>query len=637
MEEPAHRGCSRDSSRARSLRVVPRPDPKYTDLATHIRPEWISVYEMVAISIYTRHPANGEELNMTIMAGVCSRSNEQIPFHLRDQIKNHLSRYEEDKPIEVSNERVWIAKVDIGAFGSPGVYVDPNGGFSLLTGEPLIGDSARERDLDLKTLHNDWIRGDWGSTKRTRGAFCLASYSPDNQELRLITDRLGLRGFYYIVCDGFVVFATAFRILQALTGIRKTVDLAAVAETGTFGMPLANRTILVEVKRLSAAETVVIDPKYVRRFCYWSWDSIKPSSTTGLVERLHEIFMTAISIRRKHDQTTFSFLSGGLDTRSIVGGLCRQGVTVRTVNLSRPQTQDRVLGRQFAEAMGVHHIECEPCLGGFGWQSVASGVAALRRSIKCADARPPERPLLIWNGEGGSVGFGHVHLTQAIIDLARRGDHATLAEEFRSYNYWSPHHWHILRRGWSEYLHAEVDQRFRDEMCRPKPSDPGRVPYFFLLFNDQQRKLDALQENADLIRAEMLTPFFDIEFLSEVAAANIDLFIGHKLYVEWLALLPSPVHATPWQAYPGHVPSLVPVPAGVEYQWDRPTHLTIDDRRFALRMLSKTFRPSIVPGWLIRREVALAAASVTLTGVSNYRYLLEYIDVFATAWLNNHP
>ena len=33
----------------------------------------------------------------------------------------------------------------------------------------------------------------------------------------------------------------------------------------------------------------------------------------------------------------------------------------------------------------------------------------------------PERPGLIWNGEGGSCGFGHIHMTQAIIDLAREG------------------------------------------------------------------------------------------------------------------------------------------------------------------------------------------------------------------------
>jgi asparagine synthase (glutamine-hydrolysing) len=572
---------------------------------------------------------------MTIMAGIYSRSNEQPSLHICRELKRLLSRYEQDTAVEFGNDRVWMAKVDIGAFGSPASYIDADGGFSLLTGEPLIDGGVHYRDSDLERLHTDLSKGDWSSTKRTRGAFCVASYSPKNHEVRLITDRLGLRGFYYMVCDQFVLFATAFRIIAALTSVRKTVDLGAVAEVATFGMPLGDRTIFFEVKRLLAADAVVIDLNYVRRFCYWSWDSIKPSSSPGLVEHLHEIFMTAISMRLKHDRTALSFLSGGLDSRCIVAGLVRQGITVHTINLGPPKTQDRVLGRQFAEALGLHHLECEPWAGPW-WKSVASGVTTLRRSIKSAPA-PPERPGLIWNGEGGSVGFGQCHLTQAIIDLARCKDHAALAKEFRSYNDWSVPWWRLLRRGWSEYLCAQVEQRFRDEMWRPTPADPGRVPYFFLLFNDQRRKLDALQENADLIRAEMLTPFFDIEFLSAVAAANIDLFTGHKLYVEWLLLFQSPVHAIPWQAYPGHVPCPVPVPAGLEYQWDRATWLTADDRRFALRMLGKAFCPSVMPGWLIRREVAIAAAALTLAGISNYRYLLECFDAFATSWVNNQP
>ena len=230
-----------------------------------------------------------------------------------------------------------------------------------------------------------------------------------------------------------------------------------------------------------------------------------------------------------------------------------------------------------------------------------------------------------------------VHLTQAIVELARNGDRATLRKEFSSYNSWSTGWRRILRRGWSEELCAQVDQRFRSEMCRAAPEDPGRVPYFFLLFNDQRRKLDDLQANADLIRAEMLTPFFDIEFLTEIAAANIDLFIGHKLYVDWLHLFQPEVYKVPWQAYPGHVPCPVPAPADLEYQWGRPTWATPYARKLSRRMFGKAFRSSMVPGWLIRRNIVAAAATVTLLGFSNYDYLLDCADAFATTWDNFRP
>jgi asparagine synthase (glutamine-hydrolysing) len=565
---------------------------------------------------------------MTIMAGIYSRSGEKPSPRICGELRRLLSRHEGDRAVELGNDRVWMAKIDIGAFGSAGIYVDGEGGFSLLTGEPLVGDSTSDRYSDLKALHREWLSEDWGSTSRTRGAFCAACYSPRKQQLRLITDRLGLRGLHYVVYDQFVLFATAFRIIEALISVDHVLDVGGVAELATFGMPLGDRTTLLGVKRLMPAEAVIIDPRYARQYFYWSWDSIAPSDNEAVVERLHDTFMTAISLRLKGDRSTFAFLSGGLDSRSIVAGLTQQGVTVRTANISRPQTQDRALGRRFADTLGIEHIECGPVEGPW-WKSIASAVTLLGQSVSGSGA--PERPRLVWNGEGGSCGFGHIHLTEPIVDLARTGDRTTFVREFCSYNTWSTSWQRILRRPWSDLLCAEVERRLRDEMSRTAPRDPGRVPYFFLLFNDQRRKLDALHDNADLIRAEMLTPFYDIEFLSGIVASDFDLFIGHKLYVKWLHLFRSEVCTVPWQAYPGHVPCPVPVPADLEYQWASDNPITADDRKFLRAMIAKSFHPKM-PGWLIRREVMLAAAALTLLGIRDYRYLLLLADIFATAW-----
>ena len=58
---------------------------------------------------------------MTIMAGVYSRSNEKPCPRICSELKNLLSRHKRDKAVELGNDRVWIAKVDIGAFGSAGL------------------------------------------------------------------------------------------------------------------------------------------------------------------------------------------------------------------------------------------------------------------------------------------------------------------------------------------------------------------------------------------------------------------------------------------------------------------------------------------------------------------------------------
>jgi hypothetical protein len=130
------------------------------------------------------------------------------------------------------------------------------------------------------------------------------------------------------------------------------------------------------------------------------------------------------------------------------------------------------------------------------------------------------------------------------------------------------------------------------------------------------------------IRAEMLMPFFDMEFIGLIAAAEIDLFIGHKMYVDWMRLFQPPVYATPWQAYPGHVPCPLPMPPGLDYQWTREDRVPPGTRRLARRVLRRCVRPLAFPGWLLRRDIVLAAAILTLLGLRNYGYLLEAAERF---------
>ena len=60
------------------------------------------------------------------------------------------------KSVSFRDHRSYLAKVDIGAFGESGYFVDSAGAFSLLTGEPLLANHDGElpnRQQDLKTIH----------------------------------------------------------------------------------------------------------------------------------------------------------------------------------------------------------------------------------------------------------------------------------------------------------------------------------------------------------------------------------------------------------------------------------------------------------------------------------------------------
>ena len=394
---------------------------------------------------------------MTIMAGVFSRSHtQQPPTALCDQIRSLLSRHPTDKVHEFIDDCIWMAKIDIEAFGVAGYHRDPDGSISMLTGDPLLDDGGLiNRYASLETLHRRLIANDYRrTTARTRGSFCMACYAP-NKQLILITDRLGLRSMYVAVYDNIVIFATAFRIFKALRGIQKSPDLMSLTEICTYGVPLGDRSEFLEIKRLLPSEIVVINQEYIRRSFYWRWDSIKPISREDFVETLYREFKKSVILRLMEDRTVLSFLSGGLDSRSIVAVLVGEGARVHTMGLGNRNGQDGALAPKFAEAIGSHHIQCDtdgPSEGEW-WERVAKAVTAVQRS---ASPFSPERPRLVWNGEGGSVCLGHVHLTQRIVDLCRGDDRTAFLREFASYNSWLFGWQRVMRRSWWKELSSRV-------------------------------------------------------------------------------------------------------------------------------------------------------------------------------------
>jgi len=170
---------------------------------------------------------------MTIFAGLfCRHGGARVGDSTCDALRRTLSRDIRDTVSEFRDARVFLAKVDIGAYGEPAFLVRPGGSVSLLAGEPLLatGDPrvARGRSADLALLHDSWDRSDCSSLAGARGVFCAVHYHPDAGRLTLVTDKLGVRPLYYWIGEDHVIFATAMRVLEALAEVPKQMDLRAV-------------------------------------------------------------------------------------------------------------------------------------------------------------------------------------------------------------------------------------------------------------------------------------------------------------------------------------------------------------------------------------------------------------------------
>jgi asparagine synthase (glutamine-hydrolysing) len=519
---------------------------------------------------------------MTILAGVFSRNlTTSIPTVVCEDLKSHLSRDPKDKVIEYRGVNVYLAKVDIGAFGEPAHQVSSVGSFAMLAGEPLLnceGPRGPGRDAHLEYLHPQWDDGDFSSLSSASGTFCAVHWDPRTGTGHLIADRLGLRTLYYVVVDDFVYFSTALRILEALPQIPKTMDVVAVAEITGFGYPFGAETPYAGIKMLLPCEVVTVRDGSIESSRYFQWDAIALVKVTEeeAMKETYRLFQLAVRRRLRGDKTTFAYLSGGLDSRCTVAALLAEHARVYTFNFSLAKTQDQVFALEYANKSGAIHHEL-PTEPGPNWSGV---MADAWRASSRRHEQMPEHPSVVWTGEGGSVGLGHVYISPDIVRLLRAGDldgaiDVYLQEQNKAIVT------RILAPELASQLRGHLHARVRKELEAIHHPDPVRGFYIFLNLNGPRRHLVNHFDTIDQHRLEFQVPFYDSELLEYLTAIDADPCLYHQLYVKWLSLFDAAVCAVPWQAYPGHVLSPVPIPADLPDQWHAPAsaeHRVAQDR-----------------------------------------------------------
>lgn len=579
---------------------------------------------------------------MTILAGIYSRrENQSPPPAVGEALRRLISRSANEEVSVFTDDRTYFVHVDVGAFGEPGHSTGVDNSVSLLAGEPLLAQSdprgwqSRERDLAL--LADSLTRDDWGMLSRAQGTFCAVNYQPATGVLNLVSDKLGVCPLYFWADERYVIFASALRVLEGLAEIPKRMSVRAVTEMVGFGYPLGDRTPYADIFVLRAGEVVRFAGPEMSRHRYWRWEEAAAATGTKsedeLLKELYARFENGVARRARHDTTTVAYLSGGLDSRCVVGALVHLGLRVHTFNFARPWTQDQLFGRDFARAVDAMHLEVPKMPGDL----VPDYSTLMAREWKAAPRRtsdPAERPAVVWSGEGGSVALGHVHTSRKIVELMRAGRVDAAISEYveNEYIFVPPK---LFRAGVFAELAGIINEGIREELeSLPTPHDPARSFYLYFMLNDQRRKLYNHFENIDLHRLEFQLPFFDGAFLELIASAPLDLCLEHKLYVKWLRLFPAAVTTVPWQAYPGHEPCPLPLPSGLSYQWDA-RYLNAERRtqkNAVVRQAAELLKAADFPDRLLDRRHFRLVRWIHATGWRDYEYLIKAAQTYHTYW-----
>jgi asparagine synthetase B (glutamine-hydrolysing) len=559
----------------------------------------------------------------------------------RNFLRNNLSRSGQGSITEYADRRIYLAKLDLGAFDAPGWQSDQRG-VTALSGDSLLEgrEPSRNRGTDVERLHA--LRkpsSDLAAILRgSRGSFCAALYRALDGELVLATDKVGVRPIYWMSDGRCLVFAGALRLIENLPNLPLTVDLRGTMEMACFGFPLADRTQYVQIHSMRGGEVLVCNPAGgggVRTDPYWRWDRDACSTIEHDLEpalhRLYDTFSRAVQLRLGGRKAAFASLSGGLDSRCVVTQLRSTGIGVHSINVSWRGKADQVLGAMYAKAIGtIHHEVTLP--GDETGQAVPAlasrMIAELGREMTDMGGNPRQ----LWGGDGGSVGVGHVYMTPATVQTLRKQGMRAGAHGFLRDNSFA-----LTSRPFRARFAALAGrlplESVTAELERLDCADPGRALYVFLLENDQRRHVAPFYEILDHLRVEFVEPFYDAEVLSAACRLPLDYCLRHRMYNQWLRHFPPQIMQVPWQYYPGHEECPSPMPSDLSTQWNDNGVLQKRRRRDALGALSAALENRSSLKEVLRPEILAAAYVAMGLRVSDAFWFGQQVDVLARPFI----
>lgn len=561
-----------------------------------------------------------------MFAGIVNFDNQPIVSSEKEELRNSLSRYKNEKIIEIDKPNAYFVRANTKALSNyDGVYASDNNIVSLMAGEPLIPNEDNE--TSHSKLANVALNNEADAFRNVRGVFALASY--DTSALTLNSDKLGIRPLYYWQCKSTVIFSTSLRVLEEISFVPKEGDDTALAEMIAFDFPLADRTPYKGIKQVRESEIVRFTKEGSTSQFYWRWDAIKQSKLTKKrsTQIAYELFLDSVNVRLNNDNDALAFLSGGMDSRAIIGALHHEGIQVQAFNFSPSNSQDQEFARKFASEIGTpysHEPRDQKTPLGFRVH-LANLVSDHINNGKMQ----ANRPQAFWSGDGGSVSLGSVYLDEKMLELMRAEKIEDAIKYYRKFN-----HIDIPLKAMNEReaskLAKVIDTGIMSELSRLKCDDPAQALFLFLMFNDQRRHLNDVFEELDLHRMEYQLPFFDSKLLEFIFSLPLDYRILHRFYDDWFKEFPSEVTQVPWQTYPGHVACHLPIDETLSYQWSRGNKKLLTKIREAIPSGLKGISLALSEDNIgpISKSKLLITSLVHLTGLRSYRYILNAAELY---------
>ncbi len=209
---------------------------------------------------------------------------------------------------------------------------------------------------------------EWGDDlpARLNGMFAFVIWDRTRRRLFIARDRFGEKPFFYVARPGFFAFASELSALIQHPAVDRTIDQRSLQKFFAHGYIPAPNALYRGARKLRGGHALTLDLAtfQVRESQYWRFaitagDHAPASRIAALTDELRFLLDRAVARRLVSDVPLGVFLSGGLDSSTVLALAARHrpaaSLDTFTIGFDDPSFDESPWARQVAEAIGSRH------------------------------------------------------------------------------------------------------------------------------------------------------------------------------------------------------------------------------------------------------------------------------------------
>lgn len=177
---------------------------------------------------------------------------------------------------------------------------------------------------DTETILEAYRQWGEGCVEHFNGMFAFAIWDAVERRLFLARDRYGVKPLYWYRDGTWFLFGSEIKAILSVPEVKRDICAPALNEYFTFQNTLTELTMFEGIRLLPAGHCISVDMARggkLRQWEYWDYQFAEEpftGSPEDMAEQVHDHFARAVDRQLLSDVPVGSYLSGGMDSGSIV-------------------------------------------------------------------------------------------------------------------------------------------------------------------------------------------------------------------------------------------------------------------------------------------------------------------------------